>query len=224
MVHSNFDIQKFQRDLENVFCVVFFVLGEGKISEGEDLCPWSRFFAGDDIVLWYLKKTHFNHRQSWFLCEKNRNLGLCMSLCVQTIQLKAHKRLGFFKLDKDRTKQLSAPVFICMDFFLSLWKSTHFWGGGGLWFFFSSESWQSTLFQTVQLLESSQDNSGQEAVEGYLSLARFADTQYQNIVNYMNSPTFEAKQALMNKAADECKKYSSSGGQAQTELSLERFA
>ena len=73
--------------------------------------------------------------------------------------------------------------------------------------------------QTVQLLESSQDNSGQEAVEGYLSLARFADTQYQNIVNYMNSPTFEAKQALMNKAAAEYEKYNVSGGQPPKELS-----
>ena len=90
---------------------------------------------------------------------------------------------------------------------------------------FSFQRWQSTLFQTVQLLESSQDNSGQEAVEGYLSLARFADTQYQNIVNYMNSPTFEAKQALMNKAAAEYQKYSTSaGGQVQKELSQQLFA
>ena len=90
---------------------------------------------------------------------------------------------------------------------------------------FSFQCWQSTLFQTVQLLESSQDNSGQEAVEGYLSLARFADTQYQNIVNYMNSPTFEAKQALMNKAAAEYQKYSTSaGGQVQKELSQQLFA
>ena len=90
---------------------------------------------------------------------------------------------------------------------------------------FSFQHERSTLFQTVQLLESSQDNSGQEAVEGYLSLARFADTQYQNVVNYMNSPTFEAKQALMNKAAAEYQKYSTSaGGQVQKELSQQLFA
>ncbi|XP_076466353.1 serine-protein kinase ATM-like [Babylonia areolata] len=63
------------------------------------------------------------------------------------------------------------------------------------------------LEKTVQLLESSQNSSGPEAVDGYFSLARFADTQYQNIVDYMNSPTFEAKQALMNKAAAEYEKY-----------------
>ena len=38
------------------------------------------------------------------------------------------------------------------------------------------------------------------ALDAYLSLARFADTQYQNIVNHMNSATFEAKQALVMKA------------------------
>ncbi|XP_070188647.1 serine-protein kinase ATM-like [Littorina saxatilis] len=75
------------------------------------------------------------------------------------------------------------------------------------------------LEKTVQLLESSQDNCGQEAVEGYLSLARFADTQYQNIVDHMSSPTFEAKRDLMNKAAAEYNKYSE-GGQVQKDRYL----
>ncbi|KAK7494518.1 hypothetical protein BaRGS_00014171, partial [Batillaria attramentaria] len=67
------------------------------------------------------------------------------------------------------------------------------------------------LERTVRLLENKGENGGQEAVEGYLSLARFSDTQYQNIVNYMRSPTFEAKQALMNKAAAEYEKYKDVG-------------
>ncbi|XP_071112563.1 serine-protein kinase ATM-like [Haliotis cracherodii] len=53
------------------------------------------------------------------------------------------------------------------------------------------------LEKTVELLESSSDG---DMMEAYLSLAQFVDTQYQNIVNYMKSSTFEAKQALMKKA------------------------
>lgn len=40
-------------------------------------------------------------------------------------------------------------------------------------------------------------------MDAYLSLARYADNQYQNIVNYMKSNTYEAKQALMKKAKTE---------------------
>lgn len=56
------------------------------------------------------------------------------------------------------------------------------------------------------MLESRQEK-GQEAMEGYLSLARFADVQYQNIVNYMSSSTFDAKQVLMKRATSEFEKY-----------------
>lgn len=33
----------------------------------------------------------------------------------------------------------------------------------------------------------------------YLTLARFADAQYQHIVNYMKSPEFESKKGILNK-------------------------
>ena len=39
-----------------------------------------------------------------------------------------------------------------------------------------------------------------KSMDAYLSLGRYADSQYQNIVNYMKSSTFEAKQSLMKKA------------------------
>ena len=34
-------------------------------------------------------------------------------------------------------------------------------------------------------------------LDAHMSLARYADTQYQNIVNHMKSNTFEAKRALI---------------------------
>ncbi|CAC5396816.1 ATM [Mytilus coruscus] len=55
------------------------------------------------------------------------------------------------------------------------------------------------LEKTVGLLESLNEQ-GDVALDAYLSLARYADNQYQNIVNYMKSNTYEAKQALMKKA------------------------
>ena len=41
------------------------------------------------------------------------------------------------------------------------------------------------------------------SVDAYLALAKYADAQYQNIVNYMNSSTYEAKQSLMKKSKQE---------------------
>ncbi|XP_060082468.1 serine-protein kinase ATM-like [Ylistrum balloti] len=41
------------------------------------------------------------------------------------------------------------------------------------------------------------------ALDSYLALARYADSQYQHIVNYMKSSTFEAKQNLFKKAQKE---------------------
>ncbi|XP_063405374.1 serine-protein kinase ATM-like [Mytilus trossulus] len=58
------------------------------------------------------------------------------------------------------------------------------------------------LEKTVGLLESLNEQ-GDVAMDAYLSLARYADNQYQNIVNYMKSNTYEAKQALMKKAKTE---------------------
>lgn len=56
--------------------------------------------------------------------------------------------------------------------------------------------------QTVTLLESLEEE-GDIILDAHLSLARFADGQYQHIVNYMKSSTFEAKQNLMLKAKRE---------------------
>jgi ataxia telangiectasia mutated family protein len=50
------------------------------------------------------------------------------------------------------------------------------------------------------------NEQGDIALDAYLSLARFADNQYQNIINYMKSNTYEAKQALMKKAVTEIEK------------------
>lgn len=63
-------------------------------------------------------------------------------------------------------------------------------------------------FQAVDWLESHGDEAG-FALDAYLSVARYADSQYQNIVNYMKSSTFEAKQNLMKQAKQELEKYSS---------------
>ncbi|KAK3593829.1 hypothetical protein CHS0354_011431 [Potamilus streckersoni] len=61
------------------------------------------------------------------------------------------------------------------------------------------------LEKTVRLLEDLHEDRG-TAIDAYLSLARYADLQYQNIVNYMNSSTYEAKQSLMSKAQKELAK------------------
>ena len=48
----------------------------------------------------------------------------------------------------------------------------------------------------MSIYEAYEDKS-QPAIEAYLSLARFADTQYQNIVNYMKSNVYQDKKALL---------------------------
>ncbi|XP_048753406.2 serine-protein kinase ATM-like isoform X2 [Ostrea edulis] len=58
------------------------------------------------------------------------------------------------------------------------------------------------LEKTVALLENLKEE-GDLILDAYLSLARFADSQYQHIVNYMKSSIFEAKQILMIKAKKE---------------------
>ena len=40
-------------------------------------------------------------------------------------------------------------------------------------------------------------------MKAFLSLARFSDTQYQRIENYMKSSEFENKQALLKRAKEE---------------------
>lgn len=58
---------------------------------------------------------------------------------------------------------------------------------------------------TLQAVESIQSQGLMDAssLDAYLSLARYTDAQYQQIVDYMNSPTFEAKQTLMKQAKED---------------------
>ncbi|XP_033125672.1 serine-protein kinase ATM-like [Anneissia japonica] len=49
------------------------------------------------------------------------------------------------------------------------------------------------------IIYDSTNNTSSPAMQAYLSLARFADTHYQNICNYMKSKVFESKQALLTK-------------------------
>ena len=57
----------------------------------------------------------------------------------------------------------------------------------------------SLILQAVELIE---DAGCEDAtsLDASLALARFADAQYQNIVTYTKSSTYESKQALIKKA------------------------
>lgn len=61
--------------------------------------------------------------------------------------------------------------------------------------------------QAVQVAGSQDDDGNDDLksgkMEAFLSLARFSDSQYQRIENYMNSSEFENKQALLMKAKKE---------------------
>ena len=57
----------------------------------------------------------------------------------------------------------------------------------------------SVYLQAVDIYVARQDTST-PAIEAQLSLGRFADNQYQNVVNYMKSSEYEAKQALLKQA------------------------
>jgi len=48
--------------------------------------------------------------------------------------------------------------------------------------------------QAVTMLEMDTSASHETAVDAFHSLARYVDTQYQSIVDHMNSSSFEAKQ------------------------------
>ncbi|CAI5773239.1 serine-protein kinase ATM isoform X1 [Podarcis lilfordi] len=66
---------------------------------------------------------------------------------------------------------------------------------------------QNYLEKAVKAVGSQNDDSSTELKSGkmkaFLSLARFSDTQYQRIENYMKSSEFENKQALLRKAKEE---------------------
>ena len=56
--------------------------------------------------------------------------------------------------------------------------------------------------QAAKLLEC-EAKTNETAVDAFQSVARYADSQYQLIVNHMNSATYDAKQALVRQANDE---------------------
>ncbi|XP_061484637.1 serine-protein kinase ATM isoform X2 [Rhineura floridana] len=66
---------------------------------------------------------------------------------------------------------------------------------------------QNYLEKAVKVVGNQNDDSGDELKSGkmkaFLSLARFSDTQYQRIENYMKSSEFENKQTLLRKAKEE---------------------
>ncbi|XP_042315979.1 serine-protein kinase ATM isoform X2 [Sceloporus undulatus] len=66
---------------------------------------------------------------------------------------------------------------------------------------------QNYLEKAVEVAGSQKGDSSDELKSGkmkaFLSLARFSDTQYQRIENYMKSSEFENKQALLRKAKEE---------------------
>ncbi|EHB14073.1 Serine-protein kinase ATM [Heterocephalus glaber] len=66
---------------------------------------------------------------------------------------------------------------------------------------------QTYLEKAVQIAESyngeSNDKLRNGKMKAFLSLARFSDTQYQRIENYMKSSEFENKQALLKRAKEE---------------------
>ena len=50
------------------------------------------------------------------------------------------------------------------------------------------------VVKAAAMLETDTSASCETAVDAFHSLARYVDTQYQNIVDHMNSSSFEAKQ------------------------------
>lgn len=64
--------------------------------------------------------------------------------------------------------------------------------------------------QAVTLLE--EHGSADRAVlDAFLSLARYADGQYQHIIEYMHCGSFEAKQLLIRQAKEEVNQLKSVG-------------
>ena len=61
-------------------------------------------------------------------------------------------------------------------------------------------------WQAVELLSSQEASTDDTSLDAFLSLARFADGQYQNISNYMKSSTYEDKRDLVKKARCDAEK------------------
>jgi ataxia telangiectasia mutated family protein len=73
------------------------------------------------------------------------------------------------------------------------------------------------LSKAIQVASSGESaRSGVSATDSsaaHLELARFADAQYQHVVDYSRSSTFESKQALMNKAKNDARQLRQIGEQ-----------
>lgn len=59
------------------------------------------------------------------------------------------------------------------------------------------------LEKSVELMEKLHENSGHQLAAAHLTLARYADGQYQRINRQMESSTFEAKKQLLSKSKRE---------------------
>ena len=66
------------------------------------------------------------------------------------------------------------------------------------------------LEKSVSLMNELQHRADQsEVVNAYLTLARYADTQYQRIKRHMESPTFQNKKQLMERSKQDLQKLQS---------------
>ncbi len=66
------------------------------------------------------------------------------------------------------------------------------------------------VFQAVEFVNA-RSGDDDASLDAYLALARFADAQYQNIVTYCASSTYEAKQALVKQAKRDMEELSTVG-------------
>ena len=69
--------------------------------------------------------------------------------------------------------------------------------------------------QAVDIYDARSDTSA-PAINAHLSLARFADSQYQNIVNYTKSSEYEAKENLLKRAKRDCEELKAIGGKSSS--------
>ena len=66
----------------------------------------------------------------------------------------------------------------------------------------------------MELLEAQKSVEADETIlDALLSLARFADAQYENIVTYMKSSTYENKMSQMEKARNDMEQIRQVGDQ-----------
>eukprot|EP00731_Ephydatia_muelleri_P031937 Em0023g444a len=68
------------------------------------------------------------------------------------------------------------------------------------------------LQEAVTLMETSASTQGEELIKAYLTLARYADSQYQRIERHMSSPAFEAKKQLLQQSKRDLEKLQTMSG------------